>query len=170
MRQKEHLQREKLTIKRGIYFTKATAHEEQTTTGIEQRVDDARQDAHLKVVAGLLDQLGRHPEGRTDKSDALLHRLGQLSGHTEVGHLDIAVLRHKNVRGCKERTEGQTHCDIQRKREETERGREREREREKRERNDDDNFKRALIAVTLYTWHILLTVDQRTQTQYYKGA
>jgi len=59
----------------------------------------ARYERDLAAVRLLRDDLGRHPERRSDKRlFALLERVGQLAGHPEVGQLDGSRLRQQNVR------------------------------------------------------------------------
>ena len=54
-------------------------------------------DIGLMIVAGLFDHLGSHPIRGTNKRVLLGHRRRQLTGHTKVGQLDLAVGAQENV-------------------------------------------------------------------------
>ena len=58
-----------------------------------------RPDVRLEIIRVLLDDLGRHPEGRAHKRVALAHRLGQLLGHAEVRQFYVALFGQEHV-GC----------------------------------------------------------------------
>jgi len=54
---------------------------------------------YLLIVTRLLDDLGRHPEGRSDKRVLLGHGCGELARDTEVGELDVACCGEEDVGG-----------------------------------------------------------------------
>ena len=52
----------------------------------------------LRIVRGLFDDFGRHPERRSDECLSLAGRVGQLAGHAEVRQFHVARLRQQNIR------------------------------------------------------------------------
>lgn len=61
--------------------------------------DAERPDVGLEVVSGLLDDLRRHPEGRSDKGIALRLDVGELGGDSEIGQFDLSTRRQEHVGG-----------------------------------------------------------------------
>ena len=55
---------------------------------------------HFGIVGWLFDDFGRHPERRPHKRVPLARRVGQLSGHAEIGQFDVALFAEKNVGSC----------------------------------------------------------------------
>ena len=70
--------------------------------------DAQRPDVRLGVVGRLLYHLGRHPERRAHERVALVRRVGQLSGYTEVGQFHVPGGAQENIGGCGGRSDGQT--------------------------------------------------------------
>ena len=61
--------------------------------------DTQRPNVGSEVVACLLYNLGRHPEGRTDERHTLRLDVGELRGDTEVSELDSALVCEEDVGG-----------------------------------------------------------------------
>lgn len=56
-------------------------------------------DVGPEVITSLLDDLGGHPEGCTDKGHALRFDICELCGDTEVGEFDLALVCEEHVGG-----------------------------------------------------------------------
>lgn len=56
--------------------------------------------SYLGVVGRLLDDLRSHPERRSHKRFPLDLSVRQLTGHTEVCQLHLAVLRQEDIGSC----------------------------------------------------------------------
>lgn len=61
------------------------------------RRDTERPDVRLEVISSLLDNLWRHPEGRTDECVPLRFDIGELCRDSEVCQFNLASMREKNV-------------------------------------------------------------------------
>lgn len=58
--------------------------------------------SHLGVIGRLLDDLGRHPEGRAHKGVALDLGVGELARHPKVGQLHLTLLGQEHVGSCRD--------------------------------------------------------------------